>query len=52
MTVRNGTKQGFDTATSGDAVNLAYPRSETRRGRVGHGVSQTLDTECQMGVIE
>ena len=52
MNVKNGTKQGFDTAESGDAVNLAFPESKTRRGRVGHGVSQTLDTGCQMGVLE
>jgi DNA (cytosine-5)-methyltransferase 1 len=27
------------------------PNSETRRGRVGKGVAQTLDTGCQQGVI-
>ena len=34
MKVRNGTKKGFDEACIGDGINLAYPQSKTRRGRV------------------
>ena len=52
MKVRNGTKQGFDTAGPGDGINLAFPQSKTRRGRVGKGCSQTLDTNCNMGTID
>ena len=52
MKVRNGTKKGFDEAQIGDGINLAYPQSKTRRGRVGKKVSQTLDTHCQMGTID
>ena len=52
MRVKNGTKKGYDTATSGDGINLAYPNSKTRRGRVGKGCSQTLDTNCSMGTID
>ena len=29
-------------ATPGDSINLSYPESKTRRGRVGKGVAQTL----------
>ncbi len=50
--VRNGTKKGFDTAVPGDGINLSYPKSNTRRGRVGKGCSQTLDTNCNMGLID
>ncbi len=35
----------------GDGINLAYPDSETRRGRVGKGCSQTLDCSGQMGTL-
>lgn len=52
MQVRNGTKQGFDLATTGDGINLAFPNSKTRRGRVGKGCAQTLDTNCNMGTID
>lgn len=49
--VRNGTKQGYDIASEGDGICLAYPESETRRGRVGKGCSQTLDCSGQMGTL-
>lgn len=51
LPVRNGTKQGYDLAYPGDGVCLSYPRSESRRGRVGKGCSQTLDTGCMMGTV-
>ncbi|OYO43003.1 DNA methyltransferase [Lachnotalea glycerini] len=38
-------------AHPGDGICLAYPKSATRRGRVGKGCSQTLDTGCQMGAV-
>ena len=50
--VKNGTKKGFDEAGPGDGINLAFPQSKTRRGRVGKGCSQTLDTSCNMGTID
>lgn len=49
--VRNGTKKGYDEARIGDGISLAYPTSKTRRGRVGKGVSQTLDTSCMQGTL-
>lgn len=49
--VRTANKQGFDLATDGDSVDLQYPNSTTRRGRVGHGVSKTIMTGDGMGVV-
>jgi DNA (cytosine-5)-methyltransferase 1 len=50
--VKSATKQGFETATAGDSINFSQPSSQTRRGRVGKGVAQTLDTACNQGIIE
>lgn len=33
-------------------MNLEQPNSKTRRGRVGHGVAQTLTTSCNQAVVE
>lgn len=52
MRVKNGTKKGYDEAGPGDGINLAFPNSKTRRGRVGKGCSQTLDTNCNMGTLD
>jgi len=44
--------KGYDIAEEEeDSINFSNPNSETRRGRVGHGVSQTLDTACNQGVL-
>lgn len=49
--VNSATKQGFEVAKDGDSINLSNPNSETRRGRVGVGVAQTLDTQCNQATI-
>ena len=49
--IKNNTKKGYDEAVDGDSVNLQYPESTTRRGGVGHGVSQTLMANDSMGVV-
>lgn len=49
--IKNATKKGYDEAEDGDSINLAYPDNKTRRGRVGHRVSQTLTGNSNMGVI-
>lgn len=49
--VRTANKQGYDYATEGDGVDLQYPSSTTRRGRVGHEVSKTIMTGDGMGVV-
>ena len=50
--IKNGTKKGFDIAVPGDGISYAYSNSKTRRGRVGKGCSQTLDTNCNMALID
>lgn len=49
--VKSATAKGYEQATEGDSISLAHPGSETRRGRVGHGVAQTVDTGSTQGVI-
>lgn len=50
--VPSNTKKGFDIMTEKDSLNLSVPTSKTRRGRVGKGVAQTLDTQCNQAVLE
>ena len=49
--IKNATKKGYVEAIEGDSINLAYPNSETRRGRVGHQVSQTLTANNSIAVL-
>lgn len=50
--VREATKKGYAEAHEGDSINLEQPNSKTRRGRVGRGVAQTLNTAPQQAVVE
>jgi DNA (cytosine-5)-methyltransferase 1 len=49
--IKSATSKGYEEATEGDSINFSVPNSETRRGRVGKKVAQTLDTGCQQGVL-
>jgi DNA (cytosine-5)-methyltransferase 1 len=49
--IKSATSKGYETATEGDSINFSVPNSETRRGRVGKGVAQTLDTACNQGIL-
>jgi len=49
--VPEATKQGFAIAEEGDSINLSVPNSTTRRGRVGKGLAQTLDTGMQQYTV-
>ena len=49
--VKEATRGGIAVAHEGDSVNLSVPGSKTRRGRVGAGVANTLDTSCNQGVV-
>lgn len=49
--VKEATVKGYSVAHLGDSINLEYPDSKTRRGRVGKKVAQTLTTSCNQGVI-
>ena len=50
--VKNNNKQGYDIADVGDSINLSFPNSTTRRGRVGHQVAQTIQTSDVQGVVD
>lgn len=52
LKVRTANKQGYDIATDGDGVDLSYPQSKTKRGRVGHGVSKILMGAGSMGTVD
>lgn len=49
LKIKEATKQGYAEACEGDSINLSMPESETRRGRVGYQIAQTLDTSCNQG---
>lgn len=51
LLVKEATKQGYAEAFEGDSVNLEQPNSETRRGRVGKQIANTLLCNGQMGVV-
>jgi DNA (cytosine-5)-methyltransferase 1 len=52
LKIQEATKQGYSEAHVGDSINLSMPDSKTRRGRVGGGVAQTLDTQCNQGTMK
>ena len=51
LCIPEATKRGYAEAYEGDSVNIGFPSSKTRRGRVGHQMCNTLDTGCQQGVV-
>ena len=51
VAIKNATKQGYQMAEVGDGIDLAYPGSETRRGRVQPQQSNTLTTNDNLGVL-
>ena len=50
--VKEATKTDYAIAQEGDSINLSVPSSKTRRGRVGRGVAQTLDTGMQQHTLQ
>ena len=50
--IKNATKKGYVEANNGDGIDLAYPTSKTRCGRVQKNMSQTLTADDSKGVIE
>ena len=51
IAVKQATKQGFINALDGDGINLQFPTSKTRRGRVIKQKSSTLDRQCDCCVL-
>ena len=50
--IKDAVAKGYSDAYVGDSINLTAINSKTRRGRVGGGVAQTLDTQCAQATLE
>lgn len=50
LAIKNATKKGYLEATDGDGIDISS-RMEHHRGTVQKGKSQTLTTQCEVGVI-
>lgn len=50
--VSQTTKQGYIIANSGDGINLSFPTSKSRRGRVIKQKSSTVDCACNICVLQ
>jgi len=51
LPIKSANADGFEIAKDGDTINYLHPNSNTRRGRVGKQVAQTLDTGCNQVVV-
>lgn len=49
--ISQATKKGYIVAEDGDGINLSFPTSKTRRGRVIKKKSPTLDCQCDVCVL-
>ncbi|EIQ7162161.1 DNA (cytosine-5-)-methyltransferase [Enterococcus faecalis] len=49
--VKEATSKGYAEALPGDSVNISHPNSNTRRGRVGKGIANTLLTGEEQAVV-
>jgi len=53
IAVKEATTKGYVVATEGDTVNIQFPNSETRRGRVGKQMANTIEASgVNQGVVE
>lgn len=52
VAINNGTKQGYTYASVGDGIDLTYPNSKTRRGRVQNKRSNTITTGGNLDVLD
>ena len=51
LQIKVATRKGYQEADVGDAVNISFAGSNTKRGRVGYGAANTLDTNSTHGVV-
>lgn len=51
LLIKEATKSGGKEATPGDSIDLSYPDTNTRRGRVGKNIAHTLNTGGSQGVL-
>lgn len=50
--ISQSTKCGYIVAKNNDGINLSFPTSKSRRGRVIKGKSSTLDCACNICVLQ
>lgn len=50
--IKQPVKKGYAVADIGDGINISFPTSKSRRGRVVKGRSSCLDTTCDIGVLD
>ena len=51
LCVREATKLGYKEVKEFDVINVEFPNSKTRRGRVGHGVAKTITTAPRQAIF-
>ena len=51
LKIVNATKKGYLVANDGDGIDIAYPDSKTRRGRVQKSMSHTITTDDSKAVL-
>lgn len=51
VAIRECTKDGYKIANKGDCINISYPDSNTKRGRVGKAVANTITCSCNQGTL-
>lgn len=51
LRIKQSTKAGYIVAENGDGINISFPTSKSRRGRVIRKRSSCLDTACNIGVF-
>jgi len=49
--IKEATKKGYMEAKEGDSINISYPNSITKRGRVGKEISQTILTSPNIATV-
>lgn len=50
LMIKNATKKGYLIAEDGDGVDISS-RMKYHRGTVQKGMSQTITTKCEVGVV-
>lgn len=50
LRVKQSTNIGYIVANNGDGINISFPTSKSRRGRVIKNRSSCIDTACDIGV--
>ena len=51
VAIKNNNSKGYEIAKSGDGIDISS-RMQHHRGTVQKGLSQTIDTKCNVGVID